>query len=149
VSAARAARLKSGWRKPLPVLLRVNGTPDKPWRVNMMPAGDGSFYLYLHAAVRGASRTSVGDKVAVELAFDPAYRGGPQAIPPRFRAAVARSAKARKSWARLPPSRKKEIVRYLRRLKSAEALERNLSRAMLALTGESGRFMGRLWTDGK
>jgi hypothetical protein len=149
VSAARAARLKPGWRKPLPVLLRVNGEPAKPWRINMMPAGDGNFYLYLHATVRDASRTAVGDGVAVELAFDSEYRGGPETMPPRFHAALARSAKARKSWAMLPPSRKKEIVRYLTRLKSPEALERNLSRTMLVLSGEAGRFVGRSWKNGK
>ena len=149
ISAARAARLKPGWRKPLPVLLRVNGAPAEPWRINMMPAGDGGFYLYLHATVRDASRTTVGDRVAVEFAFDSAYRGGPAAMPPRFHAALARSAKARKSWALLPPSRKKEIVRYLARLKSPEALERNLSRAMSVLAGEAGRFMARSWKNGK
>ena len=149
VSAARAARLKPGWRKPLPVLVRVNGEPTESWRINMMPTGDGGFLLYLHATVRVASRTAVGDRVAVELAFDSGYHGGPTAMPPRFHAALARSAKARRSWASLPPSRKKEIVRSLARLKSPEALERNLSRAMRVLAGEAGRFMGRSWKNGK
>jgi hypothetical protein len=43
VSARRAARIRKDWRKPLPVLVRVNGKPEKPWRINMMPVGDGSF----------------------------------------------------------------------------------------------------------
>lgn len=30
VSAERAARLRKGWRKPLPVLVRVNGKPEMP-----------------------------------------------------------------------------------------------------------------------
>jgi hypothetical protein len=47
VSAARANAVKPGWRKPLPVLMRINGKPAEAWRVNMMPVGDGSFYLYL------------------------------------------------------------------------------------------------------
>ena len=41
VSAERAARIQKDWRKPLPVLVRVNGKPEKPWRINMMPVGGG------------------------------------------------------------------------------------------------------------
>jgi hypothetical protein len=52
VDARRAARLQKNWRKPMPVCIQVNGKPDQPWRINMMPIGDGSFYLYLHGTVR-------------------------------------------------------------------------------------------------
>src|SRR6266704_3203738 len=67
VSALRANAIKPGWRKPLPVLVRINGKPAKPWRINLMPVGDGSFYLYLHGDVRKASSTKVGEVVTVEL----------------------------------------------------------------------------------
>jgi hypothetical protein len=77
VSAERAELLNPGWRKPLPVLVRVNGKPDEAWRINMMPKGDGSFYLYLHGDVRNASGTKVGDRVQVEVSFDSSYRNGP------------------------------------------------------------------------
>jgi hypothetical protein len=43
VSAARAGRLKRGWRRPMPVAIRINGKPEVPWRINLMPIGDGSF----------------------------------------------------------------------------------------------------------
>ncbi|HXC35308.1 MAG TPA: hypothetical protein VNV43_05495, partial [Candidatus Acidoferrales bacterium] len=43
VSARLAARIRKDWRKPLPVRVRVNGKPEKPWRINMMPVGDGTF----------------------------------------------------------------------------------------------------------
>jgi hypothetical protein len=42
VTPAQAKALKPGWRKPLPVLVRINGKPAEPWRINMMPVGDGS-----------------------------------------------------------------------------------------------------------
>jgi hypothetical protein len=35
VSAVRANTIKSDWRKPIPVLVRVNGKPDRQWRINM------------------------------------------------------------------------------------------------------------------
>ena len=60
VSPARARSIKPGWRKPLPVLIRVNGEPASlPWRINMMPIGGGDFYLYLgvrRRALRDAHR---------------------------------------------------------------------------------------------
>jgi hypothetical protein len=39
----------------------------------------------------------------------------------------------------LPPSRKKEILRYLTRLKSPEARARNVRRALAALSGSPER----------
>src|SRR4030081_3368540 len=74
VSAGRATRIQKDWRKPLPVRVQVNGKPDTPWRINLMPVGDGSFYLYLHGDVRKASGTKVGDVVTLEVQFDGEYR---------------------------------------------------------------------------
>ena len=45
VSKTRTAKIKSGWRKPMPVLVRINGKPETHWRINMMPIGDGNYYL--------------------------------------------------------------------------------------------------------
>jgi len=59
------------------VSVQVNGKPDTPWRINLMPVGDGDFFLYLHGQVRKASGTSVGDVVSITLAFDDEYKGGP------------------------------------------------------------------------
>ena len=106
VSARRTAQIKSSWRRPLPVLVRVNGHPKAPWRINMMPVGDGSFYLYLHGEVRKASKTKVGDRVAIEVCFDSAYRNGPMhAMPAWFGAALRENLTAAKAWKELPPSR--------------------------------------------
>lgn len=120
----------------MPVRVRVDGRPRAPWRINLMPAGDGGFYLYLHGDLRAASGTQVGDRVRIEIAFDEAYRGGPaQALPPRFALALRRNPAARRAWARQTPSRQKEIVRYLAHLKTPGALERNVRRAIAILTG--------------
>jgi len=91
ITASQAKSLKPGWRKPLPVLVRINGEPAEPWRINMMPVGDGSFYLYLHSDVRRASGTKVGDRIQVEVGFDAGYRNGPQhPVSSWFKAACAR-----------------------------------------------------------
>jgi hypothetical protein len=69
VSPARAKALRPDWRKPMPVRVRINGKPEKPWRINMMPMGNGGGYLYLHEIVRKESGAGVGDKVDVEMAM--------------------------------------------------------------------------------
>src|SRR3984957_2354494 len=90
VSTLRASAIKPGWRKPLPVLVRINGKPEKAWRINMMPVGGGSFYLYLHGDFRKPSVTAVGDRVLVEMEFVPAYKNGPQhRMPGWFKKALA------------------------------------------------------------
>jgi hypothetical protein len=150
VSATRASQLKPGWRKPMPVLVRINGKPDEPRPINMMPVGDGSFRLYLDGQVRKASGTDVGDRVNVEVRFDAKYKGGPaHPMPGWFRTALRKNPVAKKNWNALNPSRKKEVLRYFSFLKSAEARERNLARALRVLLGEPARFMARSWNDGR
>jgi Bacteriocin-protection, YdeI or OmpD-Associated/Domain of unknown function (DUF1905) len=149
VRASHANAIKPGWRKPLPVLVRINGKPAKACRINMMPVGNGSFYLYLNGDIRKTSGTSVGDRVRVEIDYDASYRNGPQhPMPSWFKQALARSPKAKKNWMALIPSRKKEILRYFSRLNSPEARARNLAKALHVLSGESGRFMARAWKNG-
>src|SRR5690242_20424473 len=99
VSARRAAAIRPGWRKPLPVRMRLDGKPQTPWRINMMPVGDGSFYLCLHGDIRKASGTAVGDRVQVEIEFDAAYQSGPQHRMPRgFKEALAANPSAQENW---------------------------------------------------
>jgi Domain of unknown function (DUF1905)/Bacteriocin-protection, YdeI or OmpD-Associated len=148
VSAKRAARIYKDWRKPLPVRAQVNGQPDTPYRTNLMPVGDGSFYLYLHGDVRKASGTKVGDLVTLEVEFDDEYRSGPaHPVPQWFNDALDRNPGAKQSWGALIPSRQKEILRYFSRLKSSESQARNAQRAIHVLSGGKGRFMARSWNE--
>lgn len=149
ISAKRVAELKLGWRKPMPVLVRINRKPKKASPINMMPIGDGSFRLYLNGVIRKASGTGVGDRVEVEIQFNSKYKGGPQPLPVWFRAALRKNLAASKNWDALILSRQKEIVRYLAALKSDEARERNLARALGVLSGKPERFMARSWSGGK
>lgn len=146
VSPARARRIKAGWQRPMPVLIQVNGSPDPAWAVNMMPAGDGRFYLYLDGGVRKAAGTEIGDTVEVSIAFDHAYRSGPQHdMIPAFAARLDQDRRARARWESLSPSLKKEILRYLANLKSDGARQRNIERAIRVLGGAKERFLAREW----
>jgi len=150
VNAPRAKQIKSGWRKAMPVLVRVNGKPNPPWRINLMPIGNGGFTLYLHGDLRKASTTKVGDRVDVEVRFDSSYKNGPMhPMPDWFRRPLSKIPKAQAHWDALPPSRQKEILRTFSGLKSQEARERNLAQALHVLSGKPGRFMARDWRQGR
>jgi hypothetical protein len=149
VCSSQANALRPGWRKPLPVLVSINGQPTNPWRTNMMPDGNGNFYLYLHGSMRKTSGTALGDRVRVEIEFDASYRNGPQhPMPKWFKQALDGNPQARKNWTALIPSRKKEILRYFSQLVSVHARVRNLAQVLHVLSGQAGRFMGRDWKDG-
>lgn len=150
MSKERAEKLQKNWKKPMPVFVQINGEPKIPWRINMMPIGDGSFYLYLHGDVRKASNTKVGDIVNVDVKFDETYKNGPMhPMPKWFKEALEENPKAKENWKALTPSRKKEILRYFSWLKTEETVQRNLEKVLHVLNGKKGRFMARDWKDGK
>jgi uncharacterized protein YdeI (YjbR/CyaY-like superfamily) len=55
---------------------------------------------------------------------------------------LRKSKEAKTVFDKLPPSRRKEIVRYLANLKTEEVLKKNIQRAINFLLGK-GRFVGR------
>lgn len=150
VNDERVQALKPRWRRPMPVLVKLNGTPDTPWRTNMMPVGGGEFYLYLHGGMRKAAHVKVDDMVNVTLRFDDTYRNGPLHDSPEwFQEALEASSLALENWTNLTPSRQKEVLRYFAALKSDQAKKRNLIQALRVLEGENDRFMGRDWLNGR
>ena len=150
VTAEQVATLRPGWRKPMPVLVQINGKPEPPWRINMMPTGDGNFYLYLHGDIRKASRTKVSDSVAVDVRVGEAYENGPMhPMQECFRVPLEENAAAKQAWDAPIPSRQKEVLRYFSWLKSDAARARNVERSIHVLSGSAGRFMGRSWKNGK
>lgn len=149
VLAEQAAAIAPGWRRPIPVLVQLNGGPTPPWRINMMPVGDGSFYLYLDNRIRKPTGTAVGDEVTVTLGFDAHYRAGPvQDVPDDLAALLSGNIAAATNWEKLPPSRKKEVLRYLDRLQSPSARLSNLDRLLNVLEGQEARYLARQWKNG-
>lgn len=144
VSAKLAQQLRPGWRKPLPVRVTINEKPRSPARVNLMPAGDGSFYMYLNGPLREVSGTAVGDRVTARVSFDARYRGGPtHAVPPSLELGLRARPKLARAWERLTPSRRKEILRYLAGLRTAAARERNIVKLLATLARPDQEFLGR------
>jgi len=150
VDDERARKLRPGWRRPMPVLVRINGRPDSPWRTNMMPVGNGEFYLYLHGGMRKSADAKVKDVVAISLSFDDSYRNGPlHETPDWFESALGSDAKIMANWEGLAPSRQKEVLRYFAGLKTDDSKKRNLVQVLRVLSGARERFMGRDWIDGQ
>ena len=127
----------------LPIML---GARDVAFpRLNLL-----SFYLYLAGPVRKVSASKVGDTVTIDLRFDAAYRNGPMhPMPEWFRRPLAADRSAKRGWDALAPSRQKEILRYLSWLKSPEARERNVTKAIRVLSGSKERYMVRSWSEGR
>ena len=108
---------------------------DGSFRANLVPTGKGGHILYLNAWMRNAAKADVGDLVEVALKADAATRR--LTMPPLFRDALKRDAKASAAWKDRPESARRETIRYLLFLKSREALERNVKKAVDALNGRS------------
>jgi hypothetical protein len=146
VSPKDAEKLSSSWRKALPVSVQLNDHPDPGVRTNLMPRGEGSFYLYVNGAMRKASGTSVGDTVRIRLTLDTDYRPGPiHRLPSQFRQALSANTSAKAAWKKLAPSSQKEILRYFAGLKTSSALQRNIDQAIAVLGGKKARFMAKDW----
>lgn len=134
----------------MPVLVKINGEPKVPWRTNMMGNGRGDFLLHLHGEMRAVSGTRVTKVVTIDLAFDETYRDALQhSVPELLPAALDGDGTTASSWAKLTPSRQKEILRYFAALKTSEAKDRDVERMVRIFGGDTGRFVGRDWCDGK
>ena len=61
---------------------------------------------------------------------------------PKLELALKKNKKANEVFKQLPPSRQKEILRYINFLKTEESVNRNIKRAIGFLSGNE-RFIGR------
>jgi len=124
---------KSG---PIPIRGTVNGKPF----IQTLVKYSGKWRLYLNTPMRKGAGVDVGDMAHVRFAFDPKSRT--IRMHSTLKNALQKNKKAQRVFNALPPSRKKEIVRYIASLKSIAAVERNVIRAIRFLSGK-GRFVGR------
>ncbi|MGH7739662.1 MAG: DUF1905 domain-containing protein [bacterium] len=122
---------------------------DQPFQTNLMPLGAkrskaavGEHHrLYLHGLMRKAMGKDVGDRIKVVLALDTQDRTEP--MNPVLAKAFKKFSKAKAVFEQLSPSHQKELNRYLNRLKSKEALERNLMKVMDYLTKPKVTWFGK------
>ncbi|HEX2730228.1 MAG TPA: YdeI/OmpD-associated family protein [Polyangiaceae bacterium] len=120
-------------RGPIPLCIECGG---RQFRQNLVRY-QGAWRLYLNGPMRKAAGKDVGDQIQLSIAFD---TEPPQvAMHPLLERALGRSAKARRAFDELSPSRQKEILRYLAALKSEVSVARNVEAVVLELTAAPGR----------
>jgi hypothetical protein len=128
---------KAGKNKgPIPVRGTVNGDPFTQTLVKYA----GAWRLYINTIMLKDSPKRVGEMINITISYDPVPRI--IAMHPKLESALKKSKPAKKVFESLPPSRQKEIIRYISYLKSAAAVDRNVSRAIDFLLGKGG-FAGR------
>jgi hypothetical protein len=118
----------------------IRGKLDGHAYIQTLVRYSGKWRLYLNTPMRKAAKKDVGDTIKVKIEFDPVERVIP--IHPKFLKALQANKNAKQTFEKLAPSRQKEIVRYIGSLKSEEARDKNITRAMGFLSG-TGRFVGR------
>lgn len=143
---------KAGKEKsPIPVCGKINGALFRQSLVRY----EGDWRLYVNIVMAKAANLNfsesineiVGRKAQFEIDFDsnpPEYK-----MMPFLKDALAKNSMASANWEKLPYYRRKELLRYFAGLKTEEAKQRNLEKAMHVLSGKEGRFMARTWKDGK
>lgn len=121
---------------PIPIKGTVNQAAYRQTLVRYK----GEWRLYINTTMLQNSPKRVGEVLSISVDYDAAPRI--VEAPMLFKRALRKHPLATKMFSQLPPSRRQEIVRYLAKLKSKDALIRNVDRAIRFLQGES-RFIGR------
>lgn len=121
---------------PIPVKGKINGQEY----IQTLVRYSGEWRLYLNTPMRKSTNTDVGDTVKIEVTFDNTERTVP--VHPKLQKALNNDKVAKQVFDALPPSRQKEIVRYINFLKTEESIDRNIENTMLFLHGKK-RHIGR------
>lgn len=123
-------------RGHIPINGSINAKPFKQTLVKY----SGEWRLYINTIMLKNSPKHIGETVEITVGFDTESR---EIIPPdNFVKALTENKEAKTVFDSLPASRRLEIVRYLARLKTEEAREKNVKRAINFLLGREG-FIGR------
>ena len=120
----------------IPVKLKIS---DKHFIQNLVKY-NGKWRLYLNTPMRKAAGKDVGDMIDVQIDFDAAPRTTP--MHPKLKKAFQENKEAKNAFDKLSPSRQKEILKYINFLKSEEAVDENVQRAISHLTSDKS-FIGR------
>jgi hypothetical protein len=121
---------------PIPVRGRINGRPYQQTLVKFR----GVWRLYVNMKMLDDSPRRIGELIEVTVGLDPSDRRiDPH---PKLVAMLDANPAVRVVFDDMPPSRQKEIVRYIDGLKGDASVDRNVIRARDFLLGK-GRFVGR------
>jgi len=118
----------------------VKGTVNGYSFVQTLVKCSSKWRLYINTPMLKGAGIAVNDKVSINIQLDTEERNTP--MHPALQAALQKNKKAIDVFDRLPPSRQKEIKRYINHLKTDAAVQKNVQRAIDFLSGKE-RFIGR------
>ncbi|HLP63132.1 YdeI/OmpD-associated family protein [Flavobacterium sp.] len=118
----------------------IKGTiNDKVYKQTLVKYS-GEWRLYINTSMLKNSPKRIGEIIEITINFDPEKR---EIEPPKkFIIALNQNLEAKNVFDNLSASMKLEIVRYLSRLKTEEALEKNIKKSIQFLLGKE-KFIGR------
>lgn len=118
----------------------VSGTINKQPYKQTLVRYSGLWRLYINTTMLKKSPDRVGETIDVTIGFDPSDR---TITPhPKLIDALEKNPAAKSIFDSLSPSLRKEIVRYISFLKTAESVDKNVIKAIDFLLGK-GKFVGR------
>lgn len=120
---------------PIPIKGSINKNPYRQTLVKYA----GHWRLYINTVMLKDSPKRIGETVTISIEFDPAERKLP--MHPGLAKALAKNKIAKANFNQQPASRQQEIIRYISNLKTAESVERNITKAINFLSG-NGSFVG-------
>ena len=127
---------KAGKEKgPIPIKGNINKNPYQQTLVKYA----GHWRLYINTIMLKDSPKRIGETVTISISFDPDDRK--LTMHPGLEKALAKNKMAKANFTHLPASRQQEIIRYISNLKTAEGVERNITKAIDFLSGK-GSFVG-------
>jgi hypothetical protein len=129
--------------------IRVEGTLNGvPIRGSLIPVRGGAHRLFVNGGMRSAASVAVGDTVAFALR---AESPDTVSLPPDVASAFARVKGARAAFEAAPPSRRRELLRYVDAAQSPAVRAQRIRKTAAHLLGERvpagpGRGNRPLWT---
>lgn len=120
----------------IPVCGLVNGKPYKQTLVKY----SGDWRLYINTVMLSKSPQRIGEIIEVTIAYDSEDRS--LTPHPKLIVALEENNEAKNVFGSLPPSKQKEIIRYIAALKKEESIDKNVQKAINFLLGKE-RFIGR------
>lgn len=118
----------------------IKGTINNKSYKQTLVKYSGEWRLYINTSILKNSPKRIGEVIDITVNFDPESRE--IETPENFTKALDKNEEAKTVFNNLSVSKKIEIVRYLANLKTEEAREKNIHRAINFLLGKE-RFVGR------
>ncbi len=120
----------------IPIRGKVNGKDYKQTLLRYK----GDWRLYINTEMLPNSPKRIGEILELSVVFDPTDRN---LLPhPELTRALEENENAKAVFDSLPPSKRKEIIRYISFLKTDDSRRKNIEKAIGFLLGNN-RFIGR------